>query len=253
MGKIISISNKKGGCGKTTTTINLAASLNMFNQSCLLIDMDSQGSLTKHYDLRKHKDDIYSLLKTKNFKPYQKDELLSVIPSSLRTDKIITEFRDELGKELYLKDMLDIFRDQYDYILIDCPAQICYLTDLAYTASDGLLIPVSTDRYSIEGLAELSQRVNLIKKLYNPNLAYYGILLTNAKTFTNAYKTIHTMAEEITAYIATNVYPTVIRSSTVVQDAQNEFKTLLQYKKNAPVTLDYLSFTKEFMERGKNE
>lgn len=254
MGKTIIISNEKGGCGKTTTSINLSANLANAGKHVLLIDIDPQGNLSNTYDAKDNLDSsIYRFITDQIFEPKHISENQDLISSGEKTKELISKFNNEVGKELYLKDVLDAYKNSYDYIIIDCPSNLNYLTDLAYTSGDILIIPVSVDRYSIEGMAGLSKRVSVIKRLYNPDLQYGGILMTNVKLHTNAHKKVKELANEVLKYIHTFVFDTVIRNSTVVSDASLSFKPLIEYNKKASVTQDYLDFTKELMECDLNE
>lgn len=248
MCKIIAVSNGKGGCGKTTTSWNLCYNLSIQNYKVLGIDMDQQGSLSLSNKCKDFEKNVYTMIKNEEFCPIEISENFYMIPSSSLLGDLFLEFSNRLGKELILSDILEAYSSLYDYIIIDCPPQFTLLADMAYTAADCVLVPVSTGMYSVDGLVELNKRVRMVKRLFNPNIRFGGILITNSKTNTNSSKNIQAMANEAKSYLDTFVYTTIIRSSTVVDDAQDEFKPLYQFKKNADVTKDYLNFTNEFLE-----
>lgn len=250
MGKVIAVTNQKGGCGKTSTTMNLADILAFKGYEVLEIDMDIQGSLSKSAGCYDHADSIYALIVNQRFSPVKIRDHLSLIPSGHDTKNLLGDrFTNELGKEMYLRESLDLYSSIYDYIIIDCPPQFSYLTDLAYTAADFLLLPVFIDLYSIEGIAELARRTKMIKKFFNPQLSYAGILISNAKQHTKAARKVKEMADRVQEILGTCVYDTVISNSIVVADAQLENRSLREYKAAAKVTKEFICFADEFVNR----
>ena len=136
----------------------------------------------------------------------------------------------------------------YDFIFLDCPPTLSLLTDLAMAAADKILVPVSIDLYSIDGLTKLDERMRLIKRFYNHDLDYLGILVTNANTNAKCTEQIKEMAAEATQYLDTRVFDTIIRNSVIVSNAQLAFQTLTDYRSKASVTQDYVAFSQELLE-----
>lgn len=252
MGKIIAVLNQKGGCAKTTTTDNVSDILARSGHNVLEIELDPQGNLGLIHNCKDDKNSFYSLIKGGPFRPTKVRENHYLIPAGSATSDIPTEFSACIGKEVLLADILESYKDMYDFIFLDCPPSLSLLTDLAMAAADRILVPVSIDLYSIDGLTKLDERTRLIKRFYNPELDYLGILVTNAKTNARCTSKIKEMAEEASYYLNTKVFTTVIRNSVVVSDAQVAFKTLMDYRKNASVTRDYAAFTNELLECVQN-
>lgn len=248
MGMIIAVLNQKGGCGKTTTTDTVSDMLARSGYSVLDIELDPQGNLGLLHGCKDDRNCLYTLLKGGAFQPIRIRENHHLIPAGNTSRDIPTEYAACIGKEVMLADILESYRDMYDFIFLDCPPTLSLLTDLAMAAADKLLVPVSIDLYSIDGLTRLDERTKLIKRFYNPGLDYLGLLVTNAKKNAKCTKKIKEMAQEATQYLGTKVFTTIIRNSIVVSDAQVAFKTLQNYRKNASVTKDYAAFTDELLE-----
>ena len=189
--KIYTLINQKGGVGKTTTTINLAACVAEKGKKVLVIDTDPQGNATTGFGIEKNELDntVYELMlgecSVKECIISNVAENLSVIPSNVNLAAAEIELVDQDRKEYVLKNEIDWVKDQYDYIFIDCPPSLSMLTVNAMTTADSVLVPIQCEYYAMEGLSQLIHTVNLIKKKINPNLSMEGVVFTMYDARTN--------------------------------------------------------------------
>ena len=191
MGKIISIANQKGGVGKTTTSINLSTLLAKRGKKVLLIDADPQGNATSGVGMDKNVElSVYDLIISDDINPkdtIQKTEIknLYICPSNINLAGAEVELVSMMSREYRLKEKLDMIKDDYDYMIIDCPPSLGLITLNSFTASDSVLIPVQCEYYALEGLGQLINTVNLVKKHLNKDLEIEGALLTMYDIRTN--------------------------------------------------------------------
>ncbi|MBR4351111.1 MAG: ParA family protein [Bacilli bacterium] len=260
MGKIISLVNQKGGVGKTTTSINLASSLGLLGKRVLLVDIDPQGNATTGVGIEKgglsaslyealldEKTIQESIIKTK-FKN------LSILPSSINLVGIESSFVNKqkedptFAKFLQLKKLLDEVRDNYDYILIDCPPSLSVLTTNALAASDSVLIPVQCEFYALEGIMQLLNTVRVARKNLNPNLEIEGVVLTMLDSRTLLGLEV---VENIRSYFKEKVYDTIIPRLVVLAEAPSHGKPIADYNYKSKGTAAYLNLAKEVIERNE--
>lgn len=261
MGKIISLVNQKGGVGKTTTSINLAASLALLGKKVLLIDLDPQGNSTTGIGINKGDVDnsIYevliekvdvrdSIIKTK----YKN---LSIIPSTINLAAVDIEIydrsRNETGyaKAEQLKKHTSKIKEDYDYILIDCQPSLGILTTNALTASDSVIIPVQCEFLALEGITQLLNTIMLTQKKLNPNLTIEGVLLTmlDARTILG-----FEIVEEIRGYFKDRVYNTIIPRLIRLTEAPSHGKPIIAYDPKSRGAEAYINLAKEVIERNGN-
>ena len=261
MGKIISLVNQKGGVGKTTTSINLSASLSLEGKKVLLIDLDPQGNATTGVgfnkgDIEKSVYDIFNdnekiedvILKTK-FKN------LDLLPSTLQLAgidiELIEKGKDNPGfqKAFQFKSKVDSIKDRYDYIIIDCPPSLGLITTNALAASDSVIIPVQCEFFALEGITQLLNAIMLTKKKLNPNLKLEGVLLTMFDSKTNLSIEV---IEEIRSYFKEKVYTTIIPRLIRLAEAPSHGKPIIAYDPKSRGSLAYLNLAKEVIERNGN-
>lgn len=249
MGKIIAISNQKGGCSKTTTSINLAAGLSAVGKKVLLVDYDPQASLTKANQIK-----INSMTPTAyNFTMDHMDarlkitENIDIIPTNIKLSCLQNELISFPDGTLFLSYALGDLKEKYDFIIIDCPPQTSLLANNCYAAADEIIVPVFPGSYSVDGLVLLKGQIDKVKKLFNPSLKVSGILIANVDSNTRAAVRIKELAAECSEKFESKCFETVIPHSTVVNDAQTVHKSLLDFNKAAKVTLAYQSFVKEYL------
>src|SRR5690625_4895932 len=191
MSKVIAVTNQKGGVGKTTSTVNLGASLATFNKKVLLIDIDPQGNATSGVGINKGDMDecIYNVLvedlDAEVVSIPTKVDNLFIIPATIQLAGAEIELVSTISREVKLKKAIDPIRDQYDYILIDCPPSLGLLTLNALTAADSVFIPVQCEYYALEGLSQLLNTIRLVQKHLNKQLMIEGVLLTMLDARTN--------------------------------------------------------------------
>lgn len=213
MGRIIAIANQKGGVGKTTTSINLAAALAEKGQRVLVVDTDPQGNTTSGFGLNKNllEHTIYELLISDSEieKCIQKDIVdgVDIIPSNVNLAAAEIELIDVEKKEYILKNEIAKVRENYDYIIIDCPPSLSMLTINAMTTADTVLVPIQCEYYALEGLSQLIHTVNLVRDRLNPNLEMEGIVFTMFDSRTNLSLQV---VENVKEHIKENIYKTII-------------------------------------------
>ncbi|NLM62972.1 MAG: ParA family protein [Mollicutes bacterium] len=258
MGKIISLVNQKGGVGKTTSSINLAASLGILRKKVLLVDLDPQGNTTTGIGLTKAdiNKSIYDLLIDKatigEVIIKTKFKNLYAIPATINLAGIDIELMDRsrlepgFSKVGQLKKHLDQIKEKFDYIIIDCPPSLGILTTNALTASDSVIIPVQCEFFALEGIMQLLNTIMLAQKNLNPNLDIEGVLLTMLDSRTKLGLEV---VEEIKSYFKERVYDTIIPRLVRLSEAPSHGKPILAYDPHSRGTEAYLNLAKEVIER----
>jgi chromosome partitioning protein len=258
MGHIISIANQKGGVGKTTTAVNLSASLAAAQRSCLLVDCDPQGNATTGlgFDKSSLEDGLYEFMLGSADKDgvIVDTELAGLDLIGATTDLIGAEVEmvsaDE--REYRLRKRLLSLKERYDYILLDCPPSLGFLTVNALTASDSVLIPLQCEYYPLEGLTQLLKTVWAVRKRLNPTLDVVGILLTMYDARNNLSIQV---AEEVRGHFKKNVFETIIPRNVRLSEAPSHGKPVLLYDIKSSGAQSYLALARELVRReeGRNE
>ncbi len=254
--KIIAITNQKGGVGKTTTAINLAAGLGLYDKKVLIIDIDPQGNATQgvgvsKIQLEKANKTIYELLlnnkeKIEDYIIKTKFKNIDIIGSSQHLAGFDQEYQGKIRKELILKEKLSYLRN-YDYILIDCPPALNSITLNGMAAANSILIPVQSEFYALEGMTQLLNSIQLCKKYLNKKLKIEGILMTMYSTNT---KLSESVLEEIKKYFNSHVYKTIIRRNIAIAEAPSYGEPIMYYDNRSKGSEDYLSLSKEVIKNG---
>ena len=254
MGTIISIANQKGGVGKTTTAINLSASLAAAEKRCLLVDCDPQGNATTGLGLDKSEIEhgLYDFLlgPASEEEAIQKTMLsgLSLIGATMDLIGAEVEMVNIEEREFRLKKKLMTLRERYDFILLDCPPALGFLTLNALTASDSVLIPLQCEYYALEGLSHLLKTVQAVKKRLNPSLKLVGILLTMYDSRNNLSLQVE---EEVRKHFKETVCRTIIPRNVRLSEAPSHGKPILLYDINSKGAQGYLSLAEELIKRGE--
>ncbi|MBL1229391.1 AAA family ATPase [Enterococcus sp. BWB1-3] len=250
MVRIISVANQKGGVGKTTTTVNLGACLAYYGKKVLLVDIDAQGNATSGVGIRKPDvaHDIYDVLV--NEEPLNKVTLqttrkdLDIIPATIQLAGAEIELTSMIARESRLKSALKEVKNDYDYILIDCPPSLGHLTINAFTSSDSILIPVQCEYYALEGLSQLLNTIRLVQKHFNPELKIEGVLLTMYDARTNLGAEV---VEEVRKYFREKVYDTIIPRNVRLSEAPSHGLSIIDYDPRSRGAEVYLSLAKEVL------
>lgn len=254
MGEIIAITNQKGGVGKTTTSVNLGASLAYLGKKILLIDMDAQGNATSGVGVRKGEvdQDIYDVLI--NEVPLSEVIVdssranMQIAPATIQLAGAEVELTSVMARETRLKRAVEEVKDDYDYIIIDCPPSLGHLTINAFTASHSLIIPVQCEYYALEGLSQLLNTVRLVQKHFNPDLSILGVLLTMLDGRTNLGSEV---VEEVKKYFREKVHKTIIPRNIRLSEAPSYGKSIIDYDLKSKGAEVYLALAKEVMDIGK--
>jgi chromosome partitioning protein len=254
MGTIISIVNQKGGVGKTTTAVNLSAGLSILNKKVLLIDLDPQGNCTSGLGISKDNSykTIYDVLinDTTLENTIRNTELdnLQIIPANNDLIGANIELHDVDNREKVLKNKIEKFRYKYDYIIIDCPPSLGYLTLNSLVCSDSILIPLQCEFFAMEGLAQLINTFKLVKKRLNPNLEIAGILLTMFEPNNNISKEVET---EVREHFKNNVLKTKILRNIKLSEAPSFGKPVMIYDITSKGATSYFLLAREVINNDK--
>ncbi|MBI2608538.1 MAG: ParA family protein [Deltaproteobacteria bacterium] len=250
MAKIIAIANQKGGVGKTTTAINLAASIAISEKKTLLIDMDSQANATSGLGIAGFDKNLYHVMigKIPAKEAIIKTELqfLDIIPSDQGLVGVEIELVSVLGRENKLKEYLEPILNDYDYIFIDCPPSLGLLTINALVAAHSYLVPMQCEYFAMEGLSKLVNTVQLIKKGLNQNLRREGILLT---MYDPRNKLSHQVVSEVRAHFKENVFDIMIPRNIRLSESPSHGKPILLYDIESKGSSSYLSLAEELLKR----
>lgn len=252
MGRIFVFVNQKGGVGKTTSAINIGAYLAEIGQKVLLVDFDSQANLTSGIGADGTKPGIYEFIsgKTTASEVIQETSVrnLFVIPASIDLSGAAVELVELEDRDSYLKRALDGIRDQYDFILIDCPPSLGILTLNGMVAADGVLIPLQCEYYALEGLSLLLQTIKRIQKGLNPHLEIGGIFFT---MYDQRTKLAQDVVRQVTAYFKDRVFKTIIPRNVRLSEAPSHGIPISQYDALCVGARSYKSLAEEVLHRGR--
>lgn len=254
MGKVISVANQKGGVGKTTTAINLAASLAAIEHTTLLIDIDPQSNSTSGtgFEYKAIEYSVYQVM-VEGYnagKAVKKTELpyLDVIPSHINLVGAEIEMVDRPHREKIFRNAITDIRDEYDFIIIDCPPSLGLLTINALTASDSVLIPVQCEYFALEGLGQLLNTIKIVRQHLNTDLDIEGVVLT---MYDSRTRLSNQVAEEVKRYFDNRVFETVISRNIRLAEAPSFGKPALLYDSVSIGSKNYLALAKEIVRRNK--
>ena len=253
MGKVVTIANQKGGVGKTTTAVNLSTCLAKTGKKVLMIDADPQGNATSGLGIEKEVEfSIYDvMINDVAIKETLQDSCvknLKVCPSNINLAGAEVELVSMMSREHRLKEKLDEIKDDFEYIVIDCPPSLGLITLNTFTAADTVLIPVQCEYYALEGLGQLINTINLVKKHLNKNFEIEGALLTMYDIRTNLSNQV---VREVKSYFGDKVYKTVIPRNVKLSEAPSYGMPITVYDAKSKGAKCYDKFTKEFLKNNQ--
>lgn len=254
MGKIISLANQKGGVGKTTTTINLAASLAVLEQKVLIIDADPQANATSGlgFDLKNIQSSIYECIvdEIEAEKVILKTDIanLDIIPSHIDLVGAEIEMLNLPNREKVLKNAIEHLKNVYDFIFIDCSPSLGLITVNALTASDSIIIPVQCEYFALEGLGKLLNTIKIIQNRLNKNLEIEGFLLTMFDSRLNLSNQVY---EEVKRHFQEMVFETVIQRNVKLGEAPSYGKPVILYDASSKGSINHMNLAREILQRNK--
>ncbi len=250
MAKIIVIANQKGGVGKTTTAINLSATVAAAEFKTLLIDIDPQSNSTSGLGIERNSLSVYQVLIglepaenciVNSYMPY-----LDILPSNIDLVGAEVEMVSIENREYLLKNALQHIRSDYDFIFIDCPPSLGLLTLNALTSADSVLIPVQCEYFALEGLGQLLNTINVVKKNFNEPLSIEGVLLT---MFDTRLRLSNQVVEEVKKYFGSKVFQTIIHRNVRLSEAPSHSKPVILYDASSVGAQNYISLASELLQR----
>lgn len=250
MGKVFAIVNQKGGVGKTTTTINLAACIAALGKKVLAIDIDPQGNCTSGIGIDKDGDCAYDCiingedpLKVIQHTEY---ENMDVLPSGMSLAGAEVEMVERENREYLLKAIVDKVKGGYDYVFLDCPPSLGLLTLNALTACDGVIVPIQCEFFALEGLSQLVTTIKMVRSSLNPNLYIEGVVLTMYDSRTNLSSQV---AQEVRRHFGTTLYEAYIPRNVRLGEAPSFAKTIIDYDSRSVGAVKYMELAREFIDR----
>jgi len=254
MGKIIAIANQKGGVGKTTTSVNLAASLGVLEKKVLLIDADPQANASSGLGIEVESVEIgtYQILEHSNTPEEaivkSTSPNVDVIPAHIDLVAIEIELVDTENREYMLKQALDSIKDQYDYILIDCAPSLGLLTLNALTAADSVIIPIQCEYFALEGLGKLLNTIKSVQKIHNAELDIEGLLLT---MFDTRLRLSNQVVEEVQKHFSDMVFKTIIQRTVKLSEAPSYGESIIAFDATSRGASNYLSLAEEVIQKNR--
>jgi len=252
MGKIIAIANQKGGVGKTTTSVNLAASLGVLEKKVLLIDADPQANASSGLGIEVESVEIgtYQILEHSNTPEEaivkSTSPNVDVIPAHIDLVAIEIELVDTENREYMLKQALESIKDQYDYILIDCAPSLGLLTLNALTAADSVIIPIQCEYFALEGLGKLLNTIKSVQKIHNAELDIEGLLLT---MFDTRLRLSNQVVEEVQKHFSDMVFKTIIQRTVKLSEAPSYGESIIAFDATSRGASNYLSLAEEVIQK----
>jgi chromosome partitioning protein len=254
MAKVISIANQKGGVGKTTTSINLSSSLAAAEKKTLLIDIDPQANSSSGLSVVKQEPSVYEVLIgtvhvkdviVNSFMPY-----LDILPSNINLVGAEIELVDMDHREGLMRRSIQQIREEYEFIIIDCPPSLGLLTLNALSASDSVLIPVQCEYFALEGLGQLLNTINIVKQHFNKNLTIEGVLLT---MFDTRLRLSHQVTDEVKKYFGEKVFETIIHRNVRISEAPSYGKPVILYDAISSGSKNYMALASELLQRNSTQ
>ena len=250
MGKIISVSNQKGGVGKTTTALSLSAALGVLEKKVLLIDMDPQSNATSGLGLDSNEATLssYNLIignaKASNIVIQTSSPNLDLIPAKIDLVGLEIEIVNESSREYLLKNALEKIKEKYDFIIIDCPPSLGLITLNALTCSNSVIIPIQCEYFALEGLGKLLNTIKGVQKVHNPNLSLEGILLT---MFDSRLRLSNQVKQDVKKHFGNIVFNTIIPRNVSLGEAPSHGESILMYNATSKGSKSYLKFAQEIV------
>ncbi len=247
MGKIIAISNHKGGVGKTTSAINIGAGLALKGKKVLLVDIDPQANMSQSLNIVDHNPNIYGALKGMyGLEAVKIQKNLYLVPAAGELGGAEIELSAEAGREFLLKELIENQAEKYDYVLIDCPPSLGLLTINAFTAAHEIFIPMQAQYLALQGIGKLLGLVEKIKKRLNPELEITGIFITqfDRRKVLNRY-----VMDTLESHFGEKVFKTRIRNNVALAEAPNAGCDIFTYQQSSNGAFDYGQLTKEILKR----
>lgn len=252
MGKTIAIVNQKGGVGKTTTAVNLAAGIGYYGYKVLLVDADPQGNATSGLGINKREvikstyDMVVASVKAEDILKKTPYKNLDVLPSNMNLAGAELELVDLEGREARMKNALALVKDKYDFIIVDCPPSLGLLTVNILCAADSVIVPIQCEYYALEGLSQLMNTIRQVKRLYNPLVDLEGVLLT---MYDGRLNLTQQVVSEVKRFFPQKVYGTVIPRNVRLSEAPSFGQPVYYYDKSSKGSTAYDDFTKEFLKK----